>query len=71
MQIVLFLCNYNRANDVAVCIWPCVCGNRHLERRMTPSQKSQVMFASAFSRFGDLFRIVGIHSFLRYGMVNI
>ena len=49
--------NYNRANDVAV--WPCVClvvcpfgrvcGNQLLERLMSPSPKSQVMFASAFS----------------------
>ena len=30
-----------------VCGWPC--GNRLLERLMSPSQKSQVMFASAFS----------------------
>ena len=31
--------------------WPCVCGNRLLERLMSPSPspKSQVMFASAFS----------------------
>ena len=29
--------------------WPYVCGNRLLERLMSPSPKSQVMFASAFS----------------------
>ena len=34
--------NYNRANEH-------VCGNRLLERLMSPSPKSQVMFASAFS----------------------
>ena len=37
--------NYNRANDLA----GRVCGNRLLERVMSPSPKSQVMFASAFS----------------------
>ena len=45
--------NYNRANDVAG--WPCVCGNQLPERLMSPSQKSQVMFASAFSRIDDFF----------------
>ena len=37
--------DYNRASDVAVR----VCGNQVLERLMSPSPKSQVMFASAFS----------------------
>ena len=32
-----------------------------LERLMSPSPKSQVMFASAFSWIGDFFRIFGIH----------
>ena len=54
--------NY-RANDVAgrVAVWPC--GNRLLERLMSPSPKSQVMFASAFSWIGDLFRIFVIRTF--------
>ena len=39
--------NHNRANGVAVCA--CVCGNGLLQRLMSPSPKSQVMFASAFS----------------------
>ena len=35
-----------------------------LELLMSPSPKSQVMFASAFSRIGDFFsRIFGIHIF--------
>ena len=34
-----------------------------LERLMSPSPKSQLMFASAFSRIGDFFRIFGIHIF--------
>ena len=34
-----------------------------LERLMSPSPKSQVMFASAFSWIGDFFRIFGIHIF--------
>ena len=42
-------------------VWPC--GNRLLERLMSPSPKSQVMFASAFSCIGDFFRIFGIHGF--------
>ncbi len=43
--------NYNRANDVAVCpcVRVCVCGNRLLKRLVSPSPKSQVMLASAFS----------------------
>ena len=52
--------NYNRANDVAM--WP-ASGNQLLKQLMSPSPKSQVMFASAFSRIGDFFRIFGIHSF--------
>ena len=43
------LSNYNRANDVCVR----VCGNRLLERPISP--KSQVMFVSAFSWIGDFF----------------
>ena len=42
-------------------VWPS--GNRLLERLMSPSPKSQDMFASAFSRTGDFFRIFGIHTF--------
>ena len=34
---------------------------------MSLSPKSQVMFASAFSRISDFFRIFGIHIFLSYG----
>ena len=33
------------------------------KRLMSPSLKSQVMFASAFSWMGDFFRIFGIHIF--------
>ena len=40
-----------------------LCGNRLLEQLMSPSPKSQVMFASAFSRIGVFFRIFGIHTF--------
>ena len=40
-----------------------VCGNRLLQRMMSPSPKSQVMFASAFSRIGDFFSYFGIHTF--------
>ena len=42
--------------------WPCVCGNRLLERLMSPSPNSQVMFASAFSCIDDFFRIFRNHS---------
>ena len=41
--------------------WPC--GNRLLQRLMSPSPKSQVMFASAFSWIVDFFRIFGIQRF--------
>ena len=45
--------NYNRANEpcvrVAGRVCVCVCCNRLLERLMSPSPTSQVMFASAFS----------------------
>ena len=51
----LWLSNYNRANDVAVLPSVRVCGNRLLERLMSPSPKSQVMFASAFSWICDFF----------------
>ena len=40
--------NYNRANEY-------VCGNWLLYRLMAPSQRSQVVFASAFSWIGDFF----------------
>ena len=46
---------------LSVCV--CVCGNRLLERLMSLSPKSQVMFVSAFSWISDFFRIFGIHSF--------
>ena len=36
---------------VCVCACACACVNRLLERLMSPSPKSQVMFASAFSFF--------------------
>ena len=48
---------------IELTMWPCVCGNRFIKRLMSPSPKSQVMFASAFSWIGDFFRIFGIHSF--------
>ena len=47
--------NYNRANYVAVCVAGSVCGNQLLERLMTRSPKSQVMFASTFSWISDFF----------------
>ena len=50
------LCNYNRVNDVC----GRVCGNRLPKRLLSPSPKSQVMFASVFSWIGDFFRIFGI-----------
>ena len=34
-------------------VWPCMCGNRPLERLLSPSPKSQVMFESAFSWIDD------------------
>ena len=44
----------------------CVCGNRLLERPMSPSPKSQVMFASAFSWIGDFFLV-----FLAFKLVTL
>ena len=38
-----------------------------LERLMSPSLKSQVMFASAFSRIGDFFSSFYDSHFLSYG----
>ena len=46
-KLITVKSNYDRANDVAVCVSVCV--NRLLERLMSPSPKSQVMLASAFS----------------------
>ena len=55
---------------IELTMWPC--GNRLLKRRMPPSPKSQVMFASAFLWIGDYFRIFGIHSFYATGtLLNI
>ena len=51
--------NYNRANGVA--------GNRLLELLMSPSSKSQYMFASEFSWIGDLFSYFWYSYFLRCG----
>ena len=45
----------------------CACGNRLLERPMSPSPKSQVVFASAFSSIGDFFSYFWHSNFLRYG----
>ena len=43
-----------------------------LERLMSPSPKSQVMFAPAFSWIGDFFRIFGIHIFqVMASLVNL
>ena len=53
--------NYNRANDVAVC----VCGNRLLERLMSPSPKSQVM--RPYSHESVIFSYFWHSYFLRYG----
>ena len=46
-HVMLSKSNYNRTSDVAVRV--CVCGNQLLEWLMSPSTKSQVMFASGFS----------------------
>ena len=42
---------------IELMMWPC--GNRLLKRLMSPSQKSEVMFASAFSWIGDFFVFSG------------
>ena len=43
-----------------------------LERLMSPSPKSQVMFTPAFSLIGDFFRIFGIHIFqVMASLVNL
>ena len=57
----MYVCMY-------VCMFVCmyvshVLDRKLLERLMSPSPKSQVMFASAFSGIGDFFRIFGIHIF--------
>ena len=47
-----------------VCVYVAhVLDRKLLERLMSPSPKSQVMFASAFSWIGDFSRIFGIHIF--------
>ena len=49
---------------IELTVWPCVCVWQPTPRTlMSPSPKSQVMFASAFSRIGIFFRIFGIHTF--------
>ena len=70
------------------CLWHVACGmfvggwfvawfkpvvdRKLLERLMSPSPKSQVMFASAFSWIGDFFRIFGIHIFqVMASLVNL
>ena len=42
----------NYLTKIEITMWPC--GNRLLNRLMSPSPKSLVMFASAFSLIGDL-----------------
>ena len=45
-----YLSTYNRASDVCICMYVShVLDRKLLERLMSPSPKSQVMFASAFS----------------------
>ena len=52
---------FDHLTIIELTMWPSgrvasrVCVNRLLERLMSPSQKSQVMFASAFSPIGDFF----------------
>ena len=58
-----FSSTYNRASDVACTYVSHVLDRKLLERLMSPSPKSQVMFAPAFSWIGDFFRIFGIHIF--------
>ena len=58
------------------CLWVAwfkpVVDRKLLERLMSPSPKSQVMFASAFSWIGDFFRIFGIHIFqVMASLVNL
>ena len=56
-----------------VCVYVShVLDRKLLERLMSPSQKSQVMFAPAFSWIGDFFRIFGIHIFqVMASLVNL
>ena len=49
--------------ELTVCLDVCSCGNRHLQRLMSPSPKSQVNFASAFSWIGDFFFSDFCHSY--------
>ena len=64
-NIAQYLCGsstYNRASDVYmyVCMYVShVLDRKLLERLMSPSPKSQVMFASAFSWIGDFFEFLG------------
>ena len=48
-KYVLLQSNYNRGSDLAGWLAGRVCGNQLLEWLMSPSPKSQDMFASAFS----------------------
>ena len=50
---------------VAVCA--CVCGNMLQERLISPSPKSQVMFAAAHSHESVIFAYFCHSYFLRYG----
>ena len=56
---VLILSPHPNLTIIELVMWlaacPCVCGNRLLERLMSPSPNSQVMFASAVSWIGDFF----------------
>ena len=49
---------YNRASDVCMYVSH-VLDRKLLERLMSPSPKSQVMFAPAFSWIGDFFEFLG------------
>ena len=56
-----------------VCVYVSrVLDRKLLERLMSLSPKSQVMFAPAFSWIGDFFRIFGIHIFqVMASLVNL
>ena len=58
--------NYNRASNVGGWLAGRMCGNQLLERLMSPSPKSHVMFASAFSWIGDFFIVFTYAHFVEY-----
>ncbi len=73
--LIICLTRYNLSDylpiiELAMCVYMYVCmyvshvlDSKLLEPVMSPSPKSHVMLASAFSWIGDFFRIFGIHIF--------